>query len=725
MKRVLALLLSVVLVLLSAMPVFAAEPSDASDADIIAVDEDAQVVLDSVLEYIEQNTIVTTRPDGMQMISLVPVSADAAGVRAPKIVTEAAVTQPVYAGGATGDYTYTTGQTHTPISLNQRFLYSLLSDKYKAYYREIDAAVRGLDNELRFDSYDKDMVLSGKLYFLYMFDTPELFYLGNTVLPIYDNMFYTMSGYRFLYAAGRNDTNIFSPECKVSQELYNRIMEKKAAFDAAAREIVATIPVDAPQMIKERLIYTHILRNSYYNQEAVWRDKVDICVDDWNAFGVLCKGYGVCESYAEAFQMLCHMVGIECTGVIGFAGEGHKWNAVKIDGEWYQCDVTWDDPIGGDPMIAYSTYFNVTDAQLTELGHDWEDCEWQVPVCTAKTNGRDVFHALYAESTDGTIHYFGGKCSDTVCDNCGFTREAVEHTYSGNNDTVCDVCGDTHRPSHEHVYTNACDTTCNTCGDVREIQHTYTSDCDHNCNVCGLGRNSSVAHLYDNAVDASCNVCGNVRGITYTGWLLEGGKWAYYRAGAKLVSQWQEDSKGWCYLGADGYMKTNEWVKDSVGWCFVGADGYCVTNEWKEDSIGWCYLDKDGRMAVNQWIKDSVGWCFVGADGYCVTNCWKRDSIGWCYLNGSGRMAVNAWVRDSIGWCYVGADGYAVTNCWKRDSVGWCYLDSEGSMTKSAWVQDGGKWYYCDASGYMLANTSRYIGNKTYYFNASGVCTNP
>ncbi len=213
--------------------------------------------------------------------------------------------------------------------------------------------------------------------------------------------------------------------------------------------------------------------------------------------------------------------------------------------------------------------------------------------------------------------------------------------------------------------------------------------------------------------------------IKKNGWVQESGKWAYYKNGAKLTSQWMADSVGWCYLGADGYMLTNEWVKDSVGWCYVGSDGYCVTNEWRKDSVGWCYLDSNGRMATNQWIKDSVGWCYVGADGYCVTNCWKQDSVGWCYLDANGRMATNCWVCDSVGWCYVGADGYAVTNCWKRDSVGWCYLNGNGSMTKNAWVLDGGKWYYCDSNGYMLASTSRNIGGETYHFNASGVCTNP
>ena len=162
------------------------------------------------------------------------------------------------------------------------------------------------------------------------------------------------------------------------------------------------------------------------------------------------------------------------------------------------------------------------------------------------------------------------------------------------------------------------------------------------------------------------------------GWTSESGKWTYYQNGAKVKNCWKQDSKGWCYLGADGYMVTNGWRKDSVGWCYVGADGY---------------------MVKNKWVKDSVGWCYLGADG---------------------RMVTNRWVTDSVGWCYIGADGYAVTNCWKRDSVGWCYLDANGSMTKSAWVYDGGKWYYCDGNGYMVTGTKT-IGGKTYKFNSSGV----
>ena len=203
------------------------------------------------------------------------------------------------------------------------------------------------------------------------------------------------------------------------------------------------------------------------------------------------------------------------------------------------------------------------------------------------------------------------------------------------------------------------------------------------------------------------------------GWVKEDGKWAFYEDDVKLVNQWKKDSKGWVYLGVDGYMLTDKWLKDSVGWCYVGADGYCVTNKWVKDSKGWCYLDKDGRMATNKWIKDSVGWCYVGKDGYCVTNKWVKDSKGWVYLDGSGRMVTNKWVKDSVGWCYVDGNGYAVTNAWKKDSKGWCYLDGNGRMVVSNWVKDGGKWYYLDANGYMVTGTHT-INGKKYTFASNG-----
>ena len=211
------------------------------------------------------------------------------------------------------------------------------------------------------------------------------------------------------------------------------------------------------------------------------------------------------------------------------------------------------------------------------------------------------------------------------------------------------------------------------------------------------------------------------------GWVKENDKWYFYENGNMVTNRWKKDSIGWCYLGADGAMKTNAWVKDSIGWCYVGTDGYCVTSQWKQDSTGkWCYLNANGNMVINNWVKDGGKWYFLDANGYMVSNAWRKDSKGWCYLGADGAMKTNAWVKDSIGWCYVGADGYCVTSKWMQDSTKkWCYLNSNGNMVVNNWVSDGGKWYFIDADGYMISNTTKYWNGKTYYFNASGVCTNP
>ncbi len=237
----------------------------------------------------------------------------------------------------------------------------------------------------------------------------------------------------------------------------------------------------------------------------------------------------------------------------------------------------------------------------------------------------------------------------------------------------------------------------------------------------GSEKQWNAIEIYDgNESLLDANIHYNYGNEILNDWILEGNKWAFYENGVKLTNQWKADSKGWCYLGADGYMVTNKWVADSKGWCYVGANGYCVTNQWVADSKGWCYLGADGRMVTNKWVKDSKGWCYVGADGYCVTDKWVADSKGWCYLGADGRMVTNKWVKDSKGWCYVGADGYCLTNAWKADSKGWCYLDANGRMVISNWVKDGGKWYYLDADGYMVTGTKT-IGGKTYKFASNGV----
>lgn len=58
------------------------------------------------------------------------------------------------------------------------------------------------------------------------------------------------------------------------------------------------------------------------------------------ALSGLTRHQGTCESYQRIYSKLLDAAGI-ANGRI--TGNGHTWNAVKIDGKWCQMDLTWDD----------------------------------------------------------------------------------------------------------------------------------------------------------------------------------------------------------------------------------------------------------------------------------------------------------------------------------------------------------------------------------------------
>ena len=78
-----------------------------------------------------------------------------------------------------------------------------------------------------------------------------------------------------------------------------------------------------------------------------------------SAEGVLARGLGTCESYHKAYVMLLNKAGI-ATGRI--EGNGHVWTAVRMDGQWYQVDSTWDDMGEAFKGTYYEhMYFGLTD----------------------------------------------------------------------------------------------------------------------------------------------------------------------------------------------------------------------------------------------------------------------------------------------------------------------------------------------------------------------------
>lgn len=79
----------------------------------------------------------------------------------------------------------------------------------------------------------------------------------------------------------------------------------------------------------------------------------------------------VCAGYAQAFQYLCGLGGIECHYVTGMVGELHAWNIVVLDGKSYFVDLTFCDSFPekeikkGHPYILDHVVMNAGDGFST------------------------------------------------------------------------------------------------------------------------------------------------------------------------------------------------------------------------------------------------------------------------------------------------------------------------------------------------------------------------
>ncbi|MBQ5335076.1 MAG: leucine-rich repeat protein [Oscillospiraceae bacterium] len=94
------------------------------------------------------------------------------------------------------------------------------------------------------------------------------------------------------------------------------------------------------------------------------------------SYGINLRGEGigeaVCAGYATAYSMLLASADIESHRI---HGSGHEWNVVKIDGEYYQIDPTWDDPIllftpaGYEKPVEYTYFMKSYDEMVKVSSH--------------------------------------------------------------------------------------------------------------------------------------------------------------------------------------------------------------------------------------------------------------------------------------------------------------------------------------------------------------------
>ncbi|MCL2166535.1 MAG: hypothetical protein FWH49_04520, partial [Clostridiales bacterium] len=160
--------------------------------------------------------------------------------------------------------------------------------------------------------------------------------------------------------------------------------KNRTILDICTEIIAGLITADMDAYDKELAIHDWIIEWADYDSESLSNApdaKPD--PDNDNPYGLLVGKRAVCMGYTTTFQLFMDMLNIECITVRGAATSGeHAWNMVRLDGEWYCVDLTWDDPSRAAQSDAVKhQYFNVTSDFMRRSRHFWDENE--VPEATA------------------------------------------------------------------------------------------------------------------------------------------------------------------------------------------------------------------------------------------------------------------------------------------------------------------------------------------------------
>lgn len=145
---------------------------------------------------------------------------------------------------------------------------------------------------------------------------------------------------------------------------YNNTPEEAAALlgevNAKIDEIVAeNIKPEMTELDKALVLHDYIVLNTVYDTKGEIPDRDSGA----SAYDILICGNGVCEGYAQAYNMLLDRVGISSIMVTSYA-MNHAWNLVNIDNEWYHVDTTWDDPVPDSKGRVNHKYFLLSDNEI-------------------------------------------------------------------------------------------------------------------------------------------------------------------------------------------------------------------------------------------------------------------------------------------------------------------------------------------------------------------------
>ena len=223
------------------------------------------------------------------------------------------------------------------------FYYTKMTKQQQAAYHVIMQGANALADEFQIPRIEIAELYD--VFFRLRLDHPEIFW---------------MTGYKYKYYQDSPNL-IFVPEYLFDK---NKIREHQKALGARVDKLVRTA-MKFSEWDKEKYVHDFICENIRYDKlKKPYSHEI---------IGPLGHGVGVCEGIAKSVKVLCDALGVWC--IIAICGNNpekgikyrHTWNIVRINGQYYHLDATFDNTLGknedGSTSIRYD-YFNLDDKNI-------------------------------------------------------------------------------------------------------------------------------------------------------------------------------------------------------------------------------------------------------------------------------------------------------------------------------------------------------------------------
>ena len=248
------------------------------------------------------------------------------------------------------------------------------------------------------------------------------------------------------------DEELLAGEIEYVDTEIDRIIDEMSAYGVNSA-------FDSALWLHDYLVNRFTYDSRFYSEDQEISDSAYRYIND-----VLRNNTAVCSGYTAVYKYVLNKIGVECVSAYNY-DELHEWAIVKLGGNWYHVDPTFDDPTFSVDLIdmeatgqlGYVSHemFLLTDSEIEKYDshHGYYVSAVNDVVCNSKKYsnaawhndvetlvgfvGSDRYYAAYTNSNTVTIY----KCGEELSNPTAFCTVNTHWTFPDGISTIAGYFG--------------------------------------------------------------------------------------------------------------------------------------------------------------------------------------------------------------------------------------------------------------------------------------------